>query len=152
MSKNVNKPIEIALGSGFIPLRIGGIEFKFLTSDKKQEEYASIYAELSLEKTALKQLNNDYKELAEKFQDDASEDFLKNKENLEEKIIEKALGVIELSKKTVNCVLGDGSFEKLHEKAGGDSEAVMEAFLEAMEQIKKTQQKKALYKYIEKKK
>ncbi|CCO11574.2 hypothetical protein AB6883_07615 [Carnobacterium maltaromaticum] len=152
MTKNLNKGIEIELGSGFIPLRIGGIDFKFLTSDKKQEEYAAIYGELNSEKTELEKLNTDYEELTEKFQTDSSSDLLKEKESMEGKIIDKATEITELSKKTVNCALGDDAFKKLHEKAGGDSEAVMEAFLEAMNEIKKSQQKKALYKYIEKKK
>lgn len=54
MTNQTNKPIEIQLGSGFIPLRIGGIDFKFLTSDAQQTKYYEKHAELMDKQKKLK--------------------------------------------------------------------------------------------------
>ena len=152
MTKQMNKPIEIQLGSGFIPLRIGGIDFKFSTSDAQQTKYYEKYSELMDKQKELEKFQKDSKKLQDKIDANKDTDYSKEQDKFIDSLSKTVNEVSDLVTETVDCALGDGAFEKLHEKAGGDSDAVLEAFLVAMEAIKNYKQKTKLNKYIADKK
>lgn len=150
MSVNTNTPIEIALGSGYIPLRIGGIDFKFSTSDDQQAKYYEKYDELTASQEKMKELQKSMDEMETL---DTEEGNLTNEQKEFINKFETATDdVMDLIKETIDCALGKDAFNLLYEKAGGDSTAVFEAFLLAMDAIKNAQQKKKLNKYIQNKK
>lgn len=152
MTKTLNKGIEIELGSGFIPLRIGGIEFKFETSDKKQTAYFEKNAELTEKQEELKKFQKEITKLEKTIADNPDEDYSAEQDKFITELNTIVDDAARLAKETVDCALGENAFNELHEKAGGDSEAVLEAFLKAMAAIKDYKQKTKLNKYIQDKK
>ena len=152
MTKNLNKGIEIELGGGFIPLRIGGIDFKFETSDQKQTAYFDKYAELMEKQEELKKFQKESTKLEKIIADNPDGDYSAEQEKFITELNSIVDDVTRLVKETVDCALGENAFNVLHEKANGDSEAVLEAFLKAMAAIKDYKQKNKLNKYIQDKK
>lgn len=135
MNLNKQQEISVDLGTGYIPVTIGGIEFKLLTSDRKKLEYSA----------ATSKLEERQKEIGEKA------DSLKEKNS-----DEAALALYEASKKAceeaVDLILGSGAFSKLYEAAGEDIEPVMDAFMEVMSKYRKLQDKKKMKQLVDGKK
>lgn len=137
MAKKVqNKGIIVDLRQeSSIPVNIGPFEFKLPTSDKKKKELGRMASEMQ-------QKQADYITRADKLKEDGSF----------EESIELFNEAVQITKDVVNKVLGKGSFEKLFEATGEDTEAVMDAFTAVMEQYAKIQENKKLNKLVEMKK
>ncbi|MHC5217151.1 hypothetical protein ACYSNR_10810 [Enterococcus sp. LJL128] len=134
MSKQIkqSKEINVGLGSGFIPVNIGGLDFKLLTSDRKRKEYYQV----------LEELGKEQKQLIEATDKKASP-------STNEKVYDQT---VEIISKTIDTVLGKNAFHQLYEKAGEDVEAVLEAFIEVMNQYQRMQEKNKLQQYVDGKK
>ncbi|MBL1229952.1 hypothetical protein IW492_11980 [Enterococcus sp. BWB1-3] len=137
MSKQIknNKEINVSLSNGFIPVNIGGLEFKLLTSDRKRKEYRQVLASLEEEQKVLLKQADELKDTSDEISETA--------------VYEKTIKII---KKAIDTVLGKDAFNQLYEKAGEDAEAILDAFIGVMEQYRAIQEKNKLQQFVDGKK
>ena len=133
MTKNNNQgnSIVVELGKGYVPVKIGGMEFKLNTSDSVIRKYRSMVKKLEPEMKALD------KKIEQAIKDDNYDSELE--------CVELSVGIC---RDVTEVILGPGSFDKLYEASNEDSQAVIEAVLEVQSQYEQIKQRSKLNKLV----
>ncbi|MDF0480269.1 hypothetical protein OL233_08230 [Vagococcus sp. PNs007] len=137
MTKNNNQgnSIVVELGKGYVPVRIGGMEFKLNTSDSVIRKYRSMVKKLDPEMKALEE------KIEQAIKDDDYDSEL------------ECIGLsVDICRKVTDVILGSGSFDQLYAASNEDSEAVIEAVLEVQSQYEKIKDRSKLTKLVASKK